>query len=99
MRKQNRWECLFCGYFDECRRLEVNELIIREIERTNKCPDRFPIYINPSTRFKSFFYDKSFQIIGSSQMHCSNKYFKPFLPEEMKDFGKNSKRKRIHSIR
>lgn len=50
LRKENRWECLFCSSYEICYRLEVNDLILREIERNGKCPDRIPIFINPSLR-------------------------------------------------
>jgi hypothetical protein len=83
MVKSKRYECLFCSSYEGCRRLEVNELIIREIKKTGHCPDRREIWINPSTRSSYFFFltDKSFQVLGEEESRCPNKYFRPTLKE------------------
>lgn len=84
LRKENRFECLFCSSYELCRRLEVNERIIRDIEEGGKCPDRIPIWINPSTRFRFFLFINSVTIIGKEEPYDLNIYFRPFLSEVKK---------------
>lgn len=51
MRKESRKECMFCKTFNKCRRLEVNDIIIRTIKKTGHCPDMILSSFNPSMRY------------------------------------------------
>jgi len=71
LRKKSRYECLFCGRQNLCSRLEVNDYIIRAIQEDGYCPDRNPIWINPSCRISFFYYRISF-----FQYTTSSKYYR-----------------------
>jgi hypothetical protein len=89
MRKELRYECLFCNFFDECRRLEVNEIIIRAIQETGKCPDRYPIRINPSCRVPFFYCSSKYYVIGSEEPIELDKYYR--VPSrEVKEYVEKS---------
>jgi len=76
LRKDSRYECLFCARFDGCVRLEVNNIIIRTIQENGKCPDRFPLWINPSCRVSFFHFTDKYYVIGLDDYIDINKYYR-----------------------
>lgn len=76
LRKEDRYECLFCTCFDICGRLEVNNIIIRAIQENGKCPDRFPLWINPSCRESFFHFTNKYYVTGLDDCIDLNKYYR-----------------------
>jgi len=77
LRKDSRYECLFCGRLNLCSRLEFNAYIIGAIQENGYCPDRSPIWINPSCRISSFLYNTdTYYVIGCKDPISPNKYYR-----------------------
>lgn len=93
LRKENRWECLFCETFDICSRIECNPYIEKHIKEHGHCPDRKPIWVNPSHRIPFFEFQTCVYLIGEVQPRFAldekgnpSFYYKPLLKEIQRDF-------------
>lgn len=76
LRKDSRYECLFCGRQNLCSRLEVNTYIIRAIQKNGYCPDRNPIWINPSCRVSFFYITDTYYVTGCKDAIDLSKYYR-----------------------
>jgi hypothetical protein len=90
LRKESRYECLFCVFFNGCGRLKVNDRIIKIVQEEGKCPDRKPIWINPSCRNSIFYFtDKRLYMVGLDDPIEPSKYYR--IPsKEVKEYVEKS---------
>jgi len=67
LKKSDRLECLFCERCQYCGRLESNSMIVKAIEIKGQCPDRRPIWFNPSERIRFHEIDEAYFQVGENE--------------------------------